>query len=65
MSQWAEAGTRLKSAHVDLLPWVRIARGTPEVVTPSRPGQLAGMGLGGGPIEIEVDAGEDSDAEME
>lgn len=46
MFGWVENGTRIKSAHIDLLPWVRIAKDTPEVVVTSRKGKLDGMGLG-------------------
>jgi hypothetical protein len=47
MFGWVESGTIIKSAHIDLLPWIRIARDSPEVVVVSRKGKLDGMGLGG------------------
>lgn len=46
MSGWVESGTIIKSAHINLLPWIRIAKDTPEVVVVSRKGELDRMGLG-------------------
>ncbi|KLT44193.1 hypothetical protein CC85DRAFT_234130, partial [Cutaneotrichosporon oleaginosum] len=46
MYGWVESGTIIKSAHIDLLPWIRIARATPDVFVVSRKGKLDGMGLG-------------------
>ncbi|BEI81315.1 hypothetical protein CcaverHIS002_0204750 [Cutaneotrichosporon cavernicola] len=56
MYGWLENGTRIKSAHIDLLPMIRIAKDSPEVVVVSRKGKLDVMGLG--------EAGEAAAADM-
>lgn len=48
MWSWLENGTDLQHSHVDLLPFIRIAKDTPEVVVVSKPGKVGNMGLGDG-----------------
>lgn len=48
MYSWLESGTDLQNSHVDLLPHVRLAKDTPDVVVVSRPGKVGNMGLGDG-----------------
>lgn len=55
MFNWVESGTIIKPAHIDLLPWIRVAKDTPETVVVSRKGRLDGMGLGSaGEVEAEM-----------
>lgn len=48
MWSWHESGTNLTYSHVDLLPFIRIAKDTPDVVVVSKPGKVENMGLGSG-----------------
>lgn len=69
MWSWLESETNMQHSHVDLLPFIRIAKDTPEVVVVSRPGRVGNMGLGNG-VEGEGEdwttaAKADKDEEME
>lgn len=44
---WVQSGVRLKDAHVDLIPHIRIARENATGIVQSRPGRLDKMGLDG------------------
>lgn len=48
MWSWLENGTDLQHSHVDLLPFIRIAKDTPDIVVVSKPGKVGNMGLGEG-----------------
>ncbi|GMK57254.1 hypothetical protein CspeluHIS016_0400880 [Cutaneotrichosporon spelunceum] len=66
MFGWLENGTRIKSAHIDLLPWIRLAKESPEMIVVSRKGKLDGMGLGGaGAMEMAVDEGQEGEGMQE
>lgn len=55
MFGWVENGTIIKNSHINLLPWIRLAKDTPEVVVSSRKGNLDGMGLGEAEASMAVD----------
>lgn len=59
MYSWIQSGTRLKDAHIDLIPHIRIARDNVTGIIQSRPGKLDKMGLDGEiPKDEELDIDE-------
>lgn len=56
MYRWVQDKVRLDASYVDMLPYVRLAKDTPEVVTMSKPGRLDNMGLGDEPgADVKMD----------
>lgn len=56
MYRWVQDKVRLDSSYVDMLPWVRLAKDTPDVITESRHGRLDDMGLGDEPgADVKMD----------